>query len=355
MARLVCLAWCASASRSFQEVQSAEVPHHIEQLEAGKIGEPLVPSLVPPAGSVYTFKVGQYKDLPHHQMDYDWVLHKVNHDVVNKRFASSKGSNVFRGTSGTDRAFLLRRRFGAARYFAGAISPLGVSGAFLTDSLYFLKASHGGGKSERERASLGATQKMWKNSLFTIRRIGMSIPQRWTIHTGFTMGGSLLKGLKNYDVTRKYWIRGHKGTYNAFRTPEDSAIWHCSFGLKEHCDAGRRKIDKREAEKLRMASFTKSVENERMTHTVTVKAGVDSAVMLSMLSVFRWEHYVGVATILFPPAQYRGDYQPDDGLVHRDSKGKRPSLLEESADEELGETGPSDGLDDAEFAEFMEQ
>ena len=76
---------------------------------------------------------------------------------------------------------------------------------------------------------------------------------------------------KQYDAVRKYWIRGHKGTYNAFRTPEDSAVWHCSMNIKNHCGHGRRGVDKHVAEKLRLASFSKQVENGRMTHTVIVK------------------------------------------------------------------------------------
>lgn len=325
----------------------------------GKVGEPLVASLVPPAGTTYTFKVAQYKDKPHHHMEYDWMLHKVNNEEVNQRFASSQGSNVFRGTAegtASNKAWLLRRRFGAARWAAGL--AMGGQVAHVVDSLYFLKASHGGGKSERERGSLGATQKMWKNSLFTIRRIGASTPQRWTVHSGFTMGGAPdSKQSKQYDATRKYWIRGHKGTYNAFRTPEDSAVWYCANNLKDHCSGGRLAVDKQVAEKLRVAKFSKTKENGRMTHTVIVKSGVDSAVMLTMLQVFRWEHYVGVATIVFGAAQYRGDYQPDDGIMHSSSKGKRPSLLEEQAgeDSEIDETGPDDGLDDAEYAQFLEQ
>lgn len=360
MARLVCLAWsCAVASRVHEAGNSLGAPGGLDRLVTGRVGEPLVASLVPPSGSTYTFKVAQYKDKPHHQMEYDWMLHKVNNEEVNQRFASSQGSNVFRGTAkGTfsSKAWLLRRRFGAARFFAGMV--LGGQGAHVVDSLYFLKASHGGGKSERESGSKGATQKMWKDSLFTIRRIGASIPQRWTVHSGFTMGGTAgTAKSKQYDATRKYWIRGHKGTYNAFKTPEDSAVWHCSNDLKNHCSGGRQGVDKQVAEKLRLASFSKKVENGRMTHTVIVKSGVDSAVMLTMLSVFRWEHYVGVATILMPAAQYRGDYQPDAGIMHSYNKGRRPSLLEEEANEdsEMDETGPSDGLDDAEYAEFLEQ
>lgn len=359
MARLACLAWsCAVASRIHEVGDSLGAPGGLDHLVTGKVGEPLVPSLVPPAGTTYTFKVAQYKHLPHSQMEYDWMLHKVNNEEVNQRFASSKGSNVFRGTAkGTDesKAWLLRRRFGAARWAAGLV--LDGQGAHLTDSLYFLKASHGGGKSERERGSLGATQEKWKDSLFTIRRLGASIPQRWAVHSGFTMGGVWgTRKSKNYDATRKYWIRGHKGSYNAFKTPEDSAVWYCSMDMKKHCSGDRTGVDKTEAEKLRLASFSKSIENGRMTHTVVVKSGVDSAIMLTMLQVFRWEHYVGVATMLFGPAQWRGDYQPDDGLVHRSSKGKRPSLLEEAAseDSEMDETGPSDGLDDEEYSEFLD-
>jgi len=362
MARLVCLAWsCAVASRIHEAGDSLGAPGGLDHLVTGKVGEPLVPSLVPPAGATYTFKVAQYKHLPHSQMDYDWMLHKVNNEEVNQRFASSKGSNVFRGTeTGTvqSKAWLLRRRFGAARFMAGMVGYGEVSAAHVVDSLYFLKASHGGGKSERERGSLGATQKKWKDdSLFTIRRLGASIPQRWTVHSGFTMGGVwATKKSRNYDATRKYWIRGHKGSYNAFKTPEDSAVWYCSMNEKSHCKGGRSGVDKTEAEKLRLASFSKSIENGRMTHTVVVKSGVDSAVMLTMLQVFRWEHYVGVATFIFPPAAMRGDYQPDDGLVHKSSKGRRPSLLEEEAseDSEMDETGPSDGLDDEEYSEFLD-
>jgi len=329
-----------SAHRAHHEQGSVSVanwsaPGGVLNLDVGGENDALVPSLVPPAGTTYTFKVGQYKKSPLSQMEYDWVLHKVNSETVDLRFAWSKGAGVYkRGSS--DKAWKLRRRFGAARWFGG----------HLADSLYFLKTS---GKSER--MTVGASQANWHDAKYTIRRIQLTVPQRWTIHKGFTMGGAPgTPARKQYEDSRIYWIRGDRGKYNVFRSGEDSAVWYCAHKMKTSC-RGRKGKSKEEVEPLRVATFEANVEGGRKTHTVVVKEGVDAALMLSMLSVFRWEHFVGVSQVMMPIAQARGDYQPDDGIVPSHSSGSRPSLLETDSVSEAD----MDDLDDEELEQFFDE
>jgi hypothetical protein len=350
-----------------QEEDSAGVPHSISDLNVGtKKKGALVPDLVAPPGTTYEFKVGQYKNAPLRKMEYDWVLHKVNNEVVDKRFAWSKGDSVYNKKDVAK--WRLRRRFGAAAYFGNVHLPhVGTMAGNFADTLFFLKPT--GPDAKFERGTIGATQKNWKDhAYFTIRRIAMSIPQRWTIHSGFTMGGPPASAeAQEYDRSRIYWIRGHKGTYNAFKKPEDSAVWYCAKGLKKSChshdtnwarDHGGKMPtrDDPEVEKLRVAFFTKTVEDGRMTHTVVCKAGADCGLMLTMLQLFRWQHYIEVAGRVFSPSQWRGDYQPDDGLVHKHSKGKRPTSLLAEESEETAEVDEDldDDLDDVELAEWSD-
>lgn len=288
-------------------------PAGLKNLQPGELE--VCPALVPRDGEKFTFKVRQYKNKALEKMSYHWVLHKVNDEKVDLSVGAGRGASAY-DQSGT-MAWAVERMYGM-RFLFGQ----------LADSHYFLTTP---------------------KADFTIRRIALSTPQRWTVHEGRTIGKIQGKE-KGYVNTRLYWIRGHMGKYNVFKTPEDSAKWY-------------RSHHKKDVEDLRLAKITKKVEDGQMTHTLVCKAGVDCGLLLTMFQVFRWEHFVTVAANLAPITTYHGGYQPDDGRVKKHSRGQNPvfenrdvsldSLLEADATEEDVEDTLEDGLDDDELAEYF--
>jgi len=300
--------------------------------------------------------VRQYKNTPLQKMSYHFMLHKVNDKVVDVSVGAGQGTKVYNNAG--KRKWKIKRHFGAARYF----------GKRWTDSLYMLDAGD--------------------HAEFTLRRIALTIPQRWTIHRTHTTGGAPgTAGYKDYDKTRVYWIKGHRGKYNVFANPEDCKEWSHASKKKRH--AIKHKL-------LAYIRKGKDPEDGHDSHKIIIKEGVDSALILSMLQVFRWEHFVGVAITLMPATQWRSGYQHDDGIIPYDSTGKNPVMLKhqekgnrnqghithddsetgtgddalleldetEEGSEQLDEELESDealddleddGLDDSELAEYFEE
>jgi hypothetical protein len=311
-------------------------PHGLQEMKTGGNGtdDTLCPALVPKKGEVFEFNARQYKNKPFDTMSYHFILHKVNKEIVDVSVGAAKGEKVFNNDAKA--VWKINRHFGAARFF----------GKRMSDSLFMVTAKHG-------------------NAKYTLRRIALTIPQRWTIHRGHVYGGTPgTEGYRSYDDSRLYWIKGHKGKYDVFLNPEDCKEWG---------NAGEKK--RKSIEHKLVASIRKDKDevDSHDTHRVVCKEGVDCGLILSMLQTFRWEHYIGVALTLAPMMQVRSHYQMDDGRVPFDSTGKNPvldykkkksdSLVELDETEEDAEDlddyrefdeDLDDGLDDTELAKAYE-
>lgn len=320
-------------------------PHDITKLKTGdNVSSYLCPALVPKDGEIFDFNVRQYKNSAFDKMSYHFILHKVNKEIVDLSVGAGKGQKVLNNDGKV--MWHLNRHFPMWKTMFGKR---------WSDNLYFLT----GGEAKNKKDMKGDEAK------YTLRRIAMTMPQRWTIHRGHVMGGTAgTAAYRSYDDSRLYWIKGHRGKYNVFKNPEDSSEWSQAGSKK------RKSI----AHKL-VASITKGKDEAdgHDNHRVVCKEGVDCGLILTMLQTVRWEHYIGVALTLAPMAQASSHYQLDDGRIPRDSAGKNPvqekkqkekeggALLEldETEEDELEDEFEfdedlDDGIDDVELAKLYE-